>query len=72
MPGVAGMTIAGSRKHTIKKTREALTPRAQYFHKLTLLKPHEHPVVDPHVSHLRHVPLRTSVKFWHSGQASPT
>ena len=31
-----------------------------------------HPVVLPHVSHFRHVPLRTSVKFEHSGQASPT
>ncbi|MFI5012637.1 MAG: nucleotidyl transferase AbiEii/AbiGii toxin family protein [Hyphomicrobiales bacterium] len=31
-----------------------------------------HPVVAPHVSHFRHVPLRTSVKLAHSGQASPT
>jgi hypothetical protein len=31
-----------------------------------------HPVVDPHVSHFRQVPLRTSVKFEHSGQASPS
>lgn len=30
------------------------------------------PVVLPHVSHFRQVPLRTSVKFEHSGQASPT
>src|SRR5262249_10908531 len=30
-----------------------------------------HPVVFPQVSHLRHVPLRTSVKFPHSVQASP-
>jgi hypothetical protein len=33
---------------------------------------HEHPVVAPHVSHFRHVPFLTSVKFWHSPQASPT
>jgi hypothetical protein len=33
---------------------------------------HEHPVVLPHVSHFRHVPLRTMVKLPHSGQASPT
>lgn len=31
-----------------------------------------HPVVEPHVSHFRHVPFRTMVKFEHSGQASPT
>ena len=30
-----------------------------------------HPVVLPHVSHFRQVPLRTSVKFPHSPQASP-
>jgi hypothetical protein len=33
---------------------------------------HEHPVVDPHVSHLRHVPLRTSVKLPQESQASPS
>ena len=33
---------------------------------------HEHPVVEPHVSHFKQVPLRTSVKFAHSGQLSPT
>ena len=33
---------------------------------------HEHPVVEPHVSHLRHVPLRTRVKLPHSPQASPS
>jgi len=31
-----------------------------------------HPVVLPQVSHLRHVPLRTSVKLPHSAQASPS
>jgi len=29
-------------------------------------------VVDPHVSHFMQVPFRTSVKFMHSGQASPS
>ncbi|MFN3462406.1 MAG: hypothetical protein ACK4ZN_15475, partial [Oceanibaculum sp.] len=33
---------------------------------------YEHPVVLPQVSHFRQVPLRTMVKFEHSGQASPT
>jgi hypothetical protein len=33
---------------------------------------HEHPVVEPHVSHFKHVPLRTRVKFPHSPQASPS
>src|SRR5260221_494257 len=33
---------------------------------------HEHPVVEPHVSHFMQVPLRTSVKFPHSPQASPS
>ena len=31
-----------------------------------------HPVVPPHVSHFKHVPFRTMVKFPHSGQDSPT
>ncbi len=34
--------------------------------------PQLHPVVAPQVSHFRQVPLRTSVKFMHSGQASPS
>jgi hypothetical protein len=33
---------------------------------------HEHPLVDPHVSHLRHVPFRTIVKLWHSEQLVPS
>src|SRR6476646_2170866 len=33
---------------------------------------HEHPVVDPQVSHFMQVPLRTSVKLPHSPQASPS
>jgi len=31
-----------------------------------------HPLVLPQVSHLRQVPLRTMVKFWHSGQLVPS
>jgi hypothetical protein len=34
--------------------------------------PHEHPVVDPHVSHFMHVPFRTSVKLPHSEHISPS
>lgn len=33
---------------------------------------HEHPLVDPQVSHFRQVPLRTIVKFAHSGQETPS
>jgi hypothetical protein len=33
---------------------------------------HEHPVVDPHVSHFMQVPLRTSVKLPHSEHISPS
>ena len=31
-----------------------------------------HPLVDPHVSHLRQVPFRTIVKLWHSEQETPS
>jgi hypothetical protein len=34
--------------------------------------PHEHPVVDPHVSHFMQVPFRTKVKFPHSPHISPS
>jgi hypothetical protein len=33
---------------------------------------YEHPVVAPHDSHLRQVPLRTSVSEPHSGHGSPS
>ncbi len=33
---------------------------------------HEQPLVAPHVSHFRQVPLRTSVKLPHSLHASPS
>jgi hypothetical protein len=32
----------------------------------------EQPLVPPQVMHLRQEPLRTIVKLWHSGQASPS
>jgi hypothetical protein len=35
-------------------------------------KLHEHPVVDPHVSHFMQVPFRTKVKFPHSEHISPS
>jgi hypothetical protein len=31
-----------------------------------------HPLVLPHVSHFKHVPFRTIVKFPHSPQLSPS
>src|ERR1700730_1230187 len=34
--------------------------------------PQLHPLVPPHVSHLRQVPLRSNVKFPHSRQLSPS
>lgn len=37
-----------------------------------LNSPQLQPVVLPQVSHFRQVPLRTMVKFMHSGQASPS
>jgi hypothetical protein len=33
---------------------------------------HEHPVVDPQVSHFMHVPFLTKVKFPHSPHISPS
>jgi hypothetical protein len=37
-----------------------------------LAKGQLHPLVLPHVSHFMHVPLRSSVKFPHSPQLSPS
>jgi hypothetical protein len=36
------------------------------------LNTHEHPLVPPHVSHFRQVPLRTMVKLPHSLHDSPS
>jgi|GEM_PF-2282617 len=35
-------------------------------------EPQLHPLVEPHVSHFKHVPFRTMVKFPHSEQLSPS
>jgi hypothetical protein len=37
-----------------------------------LFAAYEHPLVEPQVSHLRQVPLRTKVKLPHSPQLSPS
>ena len=37
-----------------------------------ILRSHEHPLVEPQVSHFRQVPLRTMVKLPHSEQLSPS
>ena len=39
---------------------------------LYCLDVNEQPVVDPQLTHLRQVPLRTRVKARHSGQGSPS
>jgi len=31
-----------------------------------------HPLVDPHVSHFKHVPFLTIVKLWHSEHEMPS
>ncbi len=67
------------------KRRSELFPKKRAVHRAALevvdgriksghneLENYEHPVVDPHVSHFKHVPFRTSVKFPHSPQASPS
>jgi hypothetical protein len=38
----------------------------------TVSEAHEHPLVEPQVSHFRQVPLRTMVKLPHSEQFSPS
>lgn len=35
------------------------------------MRPQEHPLVAPHVSHFSHVPFLTIVKFWHSEHMLP-
>jgi hypothetical protein len=39
---------------------------------MTIVSDHEHPVVEPQVSHFMQVPLRTSVKLPHSEHISPS
>jgi putative endonuclease len=38
----------------------------------SVLIDYEHPLVEPHVSHFKHVPFLTMVKFPHSEQLSPS
>src|SRR6266568_655200 len=54
-------------KNKTSQNFEVLTNNNQPNH----LSAQLHPVVAPHVSHFKHVPLRTRVKFAHSGHASP-
>ena len=51
-----------------------LVTREELFIQLLVLVffNYEHPLVAPHVLHLRHVPFLTKVKFPHSPQASPS
>jgi hypothetical protein len=51
----------------IKKGRDFSRPR---FNPLTEI--YEQPLVEPQVSHFKHVPLRTMVKLPHSPQLSPS
>ena len=71
-PATAGVAIHVS-NHAIleiKTKQRGMAPAL--FHLNLGLKAYEQPVVEPQVSHFKQVPLRTSVKFAHSGQASPT
>ena len=53
----------GNFKGAVNQTVHEFSPLGGY---------HEHPLVDPQVSHLRQVPLRTRVKLPHSAQLSPS
>jgi hypothetical protein len=61
------LCLSGAAYREAKRTIFCLTP-----HLGDRYAAYEQPVVLPQVSHFRQVPLRTSVKFAHSGQASPT
>jgi hypothetical protein len=53
----------------------AFLPKATariYEHPAVWPTVYEQPVVEPHVSHFMHVPLRTSVKLPHSPHISPS
>jgi hypothetical protein len=74
--------VSGAKKRIIRPApsdagrqflgKKSLRSQANYACNFTKTVPHEHPVVDPHVSHFMQVPLRTSVKLPHSPQASPS
>ncbi len=53
-------------------SRDLLGWNAAFWGALQLELDHEHPVVDPHVSHFMQVPLRTKVKLPHSEHISPS
>ena len=57
---------------TNEVTKAASAALVWLSNKVIALPHHEHPVVLPHVSHLRHVPFLTSVKFRHSEHISPS
>jgi len=67
---VAKITVDGlepppTMKKTAGRSDPAVSKRVQSLTQL-------HPLVPPHVSHFRQVPFRTSVKFPHEPQASPS
>ena len=49
-----------------------IADKTMTFARTPLQIDHEHPVVDPHVSHFMQVPFRTSVKLPHSEHISPS
>lgn len=51
-----------------KKQKSRVFPPGLFTPRLA----YEHPLVEPHVSHFKHVPFRTIVKFWHSGHETPS
>ncbi len=74
-----GIDEIGAGKANVARNAEALAERLGFCLKILFRtqnhtqfsNDYEHPVVFPHVSHLRHVPFLTSVKFPHSPQESP-
>jgi hypothetical protein len=57
-------------KESAQCKRAAFWPPFVFYLRVGRL--YEHPVVDPHVSHFKHVPFRTKVKFKHSEHISPS
>ena len=57
---------------TRDQARLVLTVSPGYMFGGDLWRVDGQPLVQPHVSHLRQVPLRTRVKFPHSRQCSPS
>jgi hypothetical protein len=53
------------------KTARSVDRAAIVGRGLGFSRPQLHPLVLPHVSHFKHVPLRTMVKLEHSGHMSP-